>query len=1610
MAFQAAVGTWFAVHMLVRMPTGGRFGLTPTALTVELRLETGEGLDDILVTQDDGGNIHLQCKTRANLSITGDTPLAKSLGQLAKVVRDAKAQATPVDPTTSTAVLAVGSAAPSSLDHLQAGCRAFDLGGAWTSTKGQRNEAERSALDLFETATKGSWITPTGSAASDADIVAMARFFRIERFTMDEGDSDWREASRLLGERLYGGAEHGDAPLRELKAIVRAMIASGAPADRDGLLRELRTRGHQDTGSPGFESDVERLRGVTAREMARLARHAHLGIGAGVMIRRECEAPMRAALATGSMLVIGEPGAGKTGALLAMAQELIAAADTIVLLSVDMYQGVAITTDLDAELELTHPLLDVLAAFPGIGRKILFLDALDAARGGSAEGVFAKIIEDATARLSGDWSVVASIRTFDLKNGRRYAEALLGAPPDPSYADKRLSGIRHFLVPALTEADLEAAGDLSPDLGALIDAAPDKLRHLLHNVFNLSLAAKLLAGGADPESIRTVQTQSDLVDAYEDARLTTTQLKRAASATVAAMAVRRRLTVRKVGVETDHLDDVIQTGVLVETGDLVAFAHHVLFDHVAGRFHLKLDDPDALLDQIAGDASTALMLAPALRFAVERLWRSDAGRRAAWKMVIDIHARDDLDPVLANVALRTLVDGVALLTDIEALIALVAVRRDEPALATMLSRLARFVGLQANAAGTIEPGAAQAWATVAEHATTIGVRGLLDAAWFLLQTLFDKADLSELALAATFGRAARGLLSAAWAEDQPVAVPTRNAIRFVGKSFASDPAASRDLLDLILREPHFSRSADQEAPWLAEQILPIAKADPVFAAEIYRVLHLQKIDVDEKSWLGGRPSAILPLVSNRRQDYEHARWQLGHEARGFLEISPEHGTRAVIDASLCHDRSRDIADRITLTNGNALELRGREITIQHWDEPVENAPARDDDALAHYVAFLRVCSVEQFSASVAAASHLYASGAVWARIFGVGAERAEETSALLWIHATNIGFLSHADTLREAVRLLAAIYGTQPSEDREAFEEAIAVRLRGDDGVENGRWRGILSRWLSSVSESDLATDAMRTLRAEMDAAQELRGNEPEFLLTRISYEDRNATREWLAGEGIAIDLAPNRNALDARDMLVDVVSRTSTPRAASDVTRTWTAIAAAVALIDANNGVIDEWVVKSLWREVGRAVEFVAGSESYDPAIDNHPAVDDLDALLQRLADPERRTTAMNRDQPDIRAHAAAGWMSLVRRFSSDFPTIVDGVERMASDPSPLVRSEIVLDLPALFADFPDRMWAIAERFSVEETEDAVLAAFLGRSIPNLCRFAPERCETIVGAMIDRSAFLPSSRSPLQGDLQRVLGSLAVQLWIGMNRATARDWLFAWARDAATHRETIESFVTNLRNVFFARYHHADTATQAMTDRAQQSIEVILRECLDQKAAGIEILQEQALPAAIKDHGRLSVQASEQIIFHAASTFYFGSGAYSGQPESEIGLTSPGTMAAFLTDYATVLAELSRSGSAATIHKLIEIYEYIVPGDPANVFDAVHALVMGKGMEGGYHYESLGSTSVVRLVSRYIADHRPIFEDETRRKHLIDILRLFSDVGWSDALNLLYDLPDLIR
>ncbi len=158
--------------------------------------------------------------------------------------------------------------------------------------------------------------------------------------------------------------------------------------------------------------------------------------------------------------------------------------------------------------------------------------------------------------------------------------------------------------------------------------------------------------------------------------------------------------------------------------------------------------------------------------------------------------------------------------------------------------------------------------------------------------------------------------------------------------------------------------------------------------------------------------------------------------------------------------------------------------------------------------------------------------------------------------------------------------------------------------------------------------------------------------------------------------------------------------------------------------------------------------------------------------------------------------------------------------------------------------------------------------------------------------------------------------------------------------------------------------------------------------------------------------EAADRLIDRICNQLYFGSGAFrsQGDAESRPGLQTASDKQRFLADYATTLDAIAIHPQARTVHNLFALLSYLVEGDPTGVFERISKILLGPAAADGYQFEALGLDSLVKLVRRYLADHKDIFEDAGRRRTLVRVLEAFSSAGWPEALKLLFELPDLLR
>jgi hypothetical protein len=388
-----------------------------------------------------------------------------------------------------------------------------------------------------------------------------------------------------------------------------------------------------------------------------------------------------------------------------------------------------------------------------------------------------------------------------------------------------------------------------------------------------------------------------------------------------------------------------------------------------------------------------------------------------------------------------------------------------------------------------------------------------------------------------------------------------------------------------------------------------------------------------------------------------------------------------------------------------------------------------------------------------------------------------------------------------------------------------------------------------------------------------------------------------------------------------------------------------------------------------------------------------------------------------DVRVYAAESWVSLAPRFSSEHPVILECLASTLDDHAAAVRLQFIQNMQVVRAADPERMWQLAERVAAMESHPELVAALLYRSLIRFGRSDLARCETLLTTVKNR---LSSGQLPADGDRNHVLEALGqwiAILFVGQGRQLAKAWLEEFTTDPVRYSAALQTFIGMLRGHLFDRYRsNATEESRSICDRSQEGLRIVLTK-MSQTAAQARAVLVSGPDEVTRDAEIKRYRAAGMLVEGAVNQLYFGSGAYAAQQsqqnsqdEDPPGLLDVPARARFLDDYADTLAMLASSQEPSTLHHLIELYEYLIPGNPAIVFESVYQILLGRGREEGYHFESLGNTAVVRIVQRYIADHRNIFEDEGRRVRLVEILRLFSEGGWAEALKLLYDLPELLR
>jgi hypothetical protein len=167
------------------------------------------------------------------------------------------------------------------------------------------------------------------------------------------------------------------------------------------------------------------------------------------------------------------------------------------------------------------------------------------------------------------------------------------------------------------------------------------------------------------------------------------------------------------------------------------------------------------------------------------------------------------------------------------------------------------------------------------------------------------------------------------------------------------------------------------------------------------------------------------------------------------------------------------------------------------------------------------------------------------------------------------------------------------------------------------------------------------------------------------------------------------------------------------------------------------------------------------------------------------------------------------------------------------------------------------------------------------------------------------------------------------------------------------------------------------------------------------------------RERGDAVLRTALELADTVVDQLYFASGAFEERrtaasgPQEQAG-SSPPTSRAFFDLAMPLLDQLAQIHHPRITHRLVETLAHLAEHNPKRVLLTVRRAVL-PGED--YAYEPLAVDLIVRLVQRYLAEHRDLVTtDEGALTALRELIEVFVRAGWPQAITLAYQLPDAFR
>lgn len=1629
--YECQIASYIAVKMLCGS-VGCLFEGVNGDQISSILLQAPEPVDDIVLELAGGGLIYLSAKYRRN-------PIALSPNNSAFVetVRAFVQQFLKIPQEaikTSRLVLGVPASAGSKLvDDLRRALDAHRKDSGDDSLShffNRRPYGERSAFEKLLSQTEAAWKAITNENSTDCDLRSFLRLIYIELFDFETDGRMDLEAQENLRAHVAMNTDDAQIIWQTLNRIFQSADRLGTRVTAASLRVELEKMGLRIKGSATEGADTAGLRRLTQANLARLEEHRTLAFGQEAnervhIARAEDLCALLEAVKERSILITGEPGAGKSGLVCDLVKTLETGGVPIVLLLAE-----------DGLPEFSKPLIEIL---PSVGKNTwgaFVTDALDSARDPGEEKKIRNFFED-LRRSAPSWRIVASVREFDLKHNTRLRDLFPGEGT-AGYSCSEFSGVAHFHVPRFTETQLDVLAGERTEIRPFLEGARNNSQSggIHRSPFHLRLAAELLRAGVSP--IRLADWNSPALLMRKFWQLRVLEGEGGAERTQTLRTITRTMVeARRMVVSQKLLPDgssaliaqlrsrgvieapKLHAGTEVAT-DTIRFSHHLIHDYAIAR-SLIPENPDDFCTFVATTPLLAIFYRQSFTFAMEETWDASFDRRDFWTVVTRLEAAPKvygisriLGPAVAARRTERVDDLLPLLDKIR-----FSQSGDSPESKALKHLIA---GLQDTEETFIVNGR-EAWCELAEQLS----RHLPSMVWVedplvhllarlkMSITKFSNGNLRLLNTAGckTLLHHARKKVEKSW----PYA--GLRAIECVCATFKQNAAESEIALLSLLHPDRLASFPHNDLSVLADNLGPLGEGGTKVALRLFEAAFGSEPQPGQWNQMG---TAIMPMRIQSSDEWHLVRYRLADFYEHTLLEDPDLMTQAVCIAwnSVVRRRNerREGGDHLLGT----VKFRGVWCDLiqdySHiWGRQFENDENR---ILTRYEALMRTWASNDEQKKLNEALDAFAKrnqgSLLWSILMELGAEYPKTLGGLLEPLLSHPIFLTHPDYSYGAIELFVALHRTSEALERERLEQLIldlpgAAILRNETlyptpAVLMRSQAKILGRIVTEDLLSPILVALQRELRDEGPFPANSKHKAPVVEFRDVSAEE--------AIEDKGIDLTDEINAylFKLRQKLDHLRRDPDKELSEAECDSQWHLILESRDAAVTHSGDHPE-MAKDLWGYVVGACESLVRKSQWPNNDSRWGLLREVLLVASNDSVPSPSDESEDDDWPSWgwpapRIDAAQGLCWLSFRLERTDEAIEAALLRLQSDPARTVRFNLASNVHALEQAAPELLLRMVDGFLAQETSLAVLDVLL-RTLNSRPCDCMEQLLPKLGQLSERA--IHGIKSRLLETLTQIFLFHYLRTGDAQSQTIIRDYI-----SRCDEKRFADALIPQLHSCRVGGWLIAGNPTEydPKADAARSRTWTFLLELL--QTAQSKLRKHRTSWETGAKEGT-DVSAAKEGTEHAlhvldaiAGQLYFGSGAFAAKNEKDEKNLSPSQLRRYWDDSQPLFKALAEEIHPHVCHQLIETFHHLLEVAPRDVFKLA-ARAIRSGSEGGYHLDHLAVEDVVRFIQRALAEYRELFQgDEDCLDALLMILDLFVEAGWAEARKLTFRLEEIYR